>query len=37
VSPLALVPREPFGLPLAFWIGGGIYVIILLLSLGSMR
>jgi carbon monoxide dehydrogenase subunit G len=36
ISPLALVPREPFGLPLAAWIGGAIYLFILLLMLGSM-
>jgi len=32
----ALIPREPFGLPLAAWIGGGVYVIVVLLMLGSM-
>jgi uncharacterized protein len=32
----ALVPREPFGLPLAAWVGGGIFVVLMLLMLGSM-
>lgn len=36
VSIWALIPREPFGLPLAAWVGGGIYVIMVLLMLGSM-
>jgi hypothetical protein len=36
LSPLALVPREPFGLPLVAWIGGAIYLFMLLLILGSM-
>ena len=36
ISPLALVPREPFGLPLVAWIGGAIYLFMLLLILGSM-
>ncbi len=36
ISPLALVPREPFGLPLAAWIGGVIYLFILFLILGSL-
>src|SRR5215472_19022194 len=31
ISPLALVPREPFGLPLAAWIGGAIYLFMLIL------
>ena len=31
-----LVPREPFGLPLVAWIGGAIYLFMLLLILGSM-
>jgi uncharacterized protein len=33
----ALIPPEPFGLPLAAWIGGGVFIIIMLLMLGSMR
>jgi len=36
VSVLALVPREAFGLPLAAWIGGLIYLFILLVFLGSI-
>ena len=36
ISPLALVPREPFGLPLVAWIGMAIYLFMLLLILGSM-
>jgi uncharacterized protein len=36
VSVWALIPREPFGLPLAAWIGGAIFVIMVLLMLGSM-
>jgi hypothetical protein len=31
-----LIPREPFGLPLAAWIGGGIFALMILLMLGSM-
>jgi carbon monoxide dehydrogenase subunit G len=33
----SLVPREPFGYPLVAWIGGGVYALLLLLALGSMR
>ncbi len=36
ISPLALVPREPFGLPLVAWIGGVIYLFIVILILGSL-
>jgi carbon monoxide dehydrogenase subunit G len=36
ISPFALVPREPFGLPLVAWIGSAIYLFMLLLILGSM-
>ena len=36
ISPFALVPREPFGLPLVAWIGGAIYLFMLLMILGSM-
>lgn len=36
ISVLALIPREPFGLPLAAWIGGLIYLFMLLLILGSL-
>ncbi len=36
VSVWALVPREPVGLPMAFWIGGGVFALMVLLMLGSM-
>jgi uncharacterized protein len=36
VSVFAMIPREPFGLPIAAWIGGVVFVIILLLYLGSV-
>jgi carbon monoxide dehydrogenase subunit G len=36
ISIWSLIPREPFGLPLAAWIGGGVFVIMVLLMLGSM-
>jgi hypothetical protein len=36
ISIWALIPREPFGFPLAAWIGGGVFALLLLLSLGSM-
>jgi carbon monoxide dehydrogenase subunit G len=36
VSVWALIPPEPFGLPVAFWIGGGIFGVLVLLILGSM-
>jgi len=36
VSVWALIPPEPFGLPLAFWIGGAIYGAMLVLMLLSM-
>jgi len=36
IGPLALVPREPFGLPMAAWIGIAVYVLMLLMILGSM-
>lgn len=32
----ALIPREPFGLPLAAWIGGAVFALMVLLMLGSM-
>jgi carbon monoxide dehydrogenase subunit G len=32
----ALVPREPFGLPMVAWIGGALYLVILILILGSL-
>jgi hypothetical protein len=36
VSVLAMIPRDPFGLPIAAWIGCGIFVIILLMYLASI-
>jgi uncharacterized protein len=33
---LALLPREPLGMPLVAWIGGAIYLFMLVLILGSM-
>jgi hypothetical protein len=36
VSITALIPREPFGFPLAVWIGGATYVLMVLLMIGSM-
>ena len=36
ISVFALIPREPFGLPLAAWIGGLIYLAMLLLIAGSI-
>ncbi|MDB5401356.1 MAG: uncharacterized protein QOF70_1125 [Acetobacteraceae bacterium] len=36
ISIWSLIPREPFGLPVAAWIGGGIFLIMVLLMLGSM-
>jgi hypothetical protein len=36
VSVFSLIPREPFGLPLVAWIGGAIYLLMLILILGSM-
>ena len=36
VSVLSLIPREPFGLPLVAWIGGAIYLLMLILIIGSM-
>jgi carbon monoxide dehydrogenase subunit G len=32
----ALIPREPFGLPVVAWIGGALYLVILILILGSL-
>jgi len=32
----ALVPREPFGMPMAFWVGGLIYLFMLILIIGSL-
>jgi carbon monoxide dehydrogenase subunit G len=36
ISIWALIPDEPFGLPLAAWIGGGVFALMVLLMLGSM-
>jgi carbon monoxide dehydrogenase subunit G len=36
ISIFALIPREPLGLPLVAWIGGAIYLFMLVLILGSM-
>jgi carbon monoxide dehydrogenase subunit G len=36
VSVMALIPREPFGMPLVAWIGGVIYLFIVILILGSL-
>ncbi len=36
ISAFALIPREPFGLPIAAWIGGLIYLFIVLLFVGSI-
>jgi carbon monoxide dehydrogenase subunit G len=36
VSVWSMIPREPFGLPIVAWVGGGIFAIMVLLMLGSM-
>jgi carbon monoxide dehydrogenase subunit G len=36
VSIWSLIPKEPFGFPLAAWIGGGVFALMILLMLGSM-
>lgn len=36
VSMFSLIPPEPFGLPLVAWIGGAIYLVMLILIIGSM-
>jgi carbon monoxide dehydrogenase subunit G len=36
ISVWSLIPREPFGLPIAAWIGGAVFVVMVLLMLGSM-
>jgi carbon monoxide dehydrogenase subunit G len=36
ISIWSMIPKEPFGLPLAAWIGGGVYALMVLLILGSM-
>ena len=35
ISMLSLIPPEPFGLPLAFWIGSGVFTVVVLLVLVS--
>jgi carbon monoxide dehydrogenase subunit G len=36
IGVMALVPREPFGLPVVAWIGGALYLVIVILILGSL-
>ncbi len=36
ISLFALIPPEPFGLPIAAWIGGLVYLFIVLLFIGSI-
>ena len=36
ISPLALIPREPFGLPIAGWIGMAVFVVVVVLWLVSI-
>lgn len=36
VSIWAMIPNEPFGLPRAFWLGGGVFALMVLLILASM-
>jgi uncharacterized protein len=36
ISVWSLIPSEPFGLPIAAWVGGGVFVILVILMLGSM-
>ena len=36
ISVWSLIPKEPFGLPLAAWLGGGVFLLMVLLMLGSM-
>jgi uncharacterized protein len=35
ISVFDLIPREPFGLPIAFWIGGIIWLVIFIIVFGS--
>lgn len=35
VSALAVIPAEPFGYPIAFWLGSGVFLVILLLVLSA--
>ena len=32
----SMIPHEPFGLPIAAWIGGAVFLLMLMLMLGSM-
>lgn len=36
VSMWALIPKEPFGLPIAAWVGSAVFLLMVLLMLGSM-
>jgi carbon monoxide dehydrogenase subunit G len=36
ISVWALIPPEPFGLPMAFWLGGGVFGLMVLLILASL-
>jgi carbon monoxide dehydrogenase subunit G len=36
ISIWALIPREPFGMPIAAWLGGAVFALMVLLMLGSM-
>jgi carbon monoxide dehydrogenase subunit G len=36
ISVWSMIPNEPFGLPIAAWIGGGVFALMVLLMLGSM-
>jgi len=35
ISMLDLIPREPFGYPIVFWIGGIIWLAVFILIFGS--
>jgi carbon monoxide dehydrogenase subunit G len=37
IPPTALVPREPFGIPLFGWAGIGLFAVIIILVIASMR
>ena len=36
VNMLAMIPKEPFGYPLVFWIGSALFLVILFLIFGSL-
>ena len=36
ISMWSMIPHEPFGLPIAAWIGGAVFLLMLMLMLGSM-